>query len=62
MPTTYNDAKLIKNENIPYFLAKLRLYLQNQDVDLADNVEDPLTGKEVAIKYLKGYMKKRALE
>ncbi|CAI2193683.1 18678_t:CDS:2, partial [Funneliformis geosporum] len=41
------------NDSIPDFLAKLRLYLQNQDVDLADNVGGPLTRREVAI-YLRG--------
>jgi hypothetical protein len=44
------------------FLAKLRLYLQNQGVDLADNAGSPPTGREVAIGYLRGCMRGRALE
>src|SRR5262249_51055871 len=42
--------------------AKLRLHLQNQGVDPADNVGGPPTGREVAIGYLRGCMKGRALE
>ncbi|GBB89654.1 hypothetical protein RclHR1_16400006 [Rhizophagus clarus] len=41
-------------DNIPDFLAKLRLYMQNQGVDPADNAESLLTGREVAIGYLRG--------
>ncbi|CAG8766397.1 31266_t:CDS:2, partial [Gigaspora margarita] len=36
-------------DDIPDFLAKLRLYLQNQDVDLANNAGGPPTGRDVAI-------------
>ncbi|CAG8828597.1 3993_t:CDS:2, partial [Gigaspora margarita] len=36
------------------FLAKLRLYLQNQSVNLADNAGGPPTGREVAMGYLRG--------
>jgi len=50
------------DDSIPDFLAKLRLYLQNQGVDLADNVGGPPTGREVTIRYLRGCMKGRALE
>ncbi|EXX67389.1 hypothetical protein RirG_114840 [Rhizophagus irregularis DAOM 197198w] len=50
------------DDSIPDFLAKLRLYLQNQGVDPADNAGGPPTGREVAIGYLKGYMRGRALE
>ncbi|CAI2176905.1 1524_t:CDS:2 [Funneliformis geosporum] len=50
------------NDSIPDFLVKLRLYLQNQDVNPADNVGGPPTGREVAIGYLKGCMRGRALE
>ncbi|CAG8846802.1 16505_t:CDS:2, partial [Gigaspora margarita] len=42
-------------DDIPDFLAKLRLYLQNQGVNLADNVAGPPTGREVAMGYLRGY-------
>ncbi|RIB15351.1 hypothetical protein C2G38_2192589 [Gigaspora rosea] len=49
-------------DNIPDFLVKLRLYLQNQGVDLANNTGGPPTGREVAIGYLRGCMKGRALE
>ncbi|RIA95034.1 hypothetical protein C1645_817278 [Glomus cerebriforme] len=48
--------------SISDFLAKLRLYLQNQDVDPANNAEGLPIGKKVAIGYLRGCMKKRALE
>ncbi|CAG8755624.1 15027_t:CDS:2 [Cetraspora pellucida] len=34
------------SENIPDFLAKLRLYLQNQKVNLADNAGGPPTERE----------------
>ncbi|CAG8740102.1 7440_t:CDS:2, partial [Gigaspora rosea] len=34
------------SDDIPDFLAKLRLYLQNQGVDPADNVGGPPTGRE----------------
>ncbi|CAG8807491.1 5379_t:CDS:2, partial [Cetraspora pellucida] len=37
------------------FLAKLRLYLQNQRVNPADNAGGPPTGREVAIGYLRGW-------
>ncbi|CAI2185812.1 16517_t:CDS:1, partial [Funneliformis geosporum] len=50
------------NDSIPDFLAKLRLYLQNQGVDLADNARGLPTGREVAIEYLRGCMRGRALE
>ncbi|CAG8459553.1 631_t:CDS:2 [Cetraspora pellucida] len=40
--------------DIPDFLAKLRLYLQNQGINLADNVEGPPMRREVAIGYLRG--------
>ncbi|CAG8683005.1 7441_t:CDS:2 [Cetraspora pellucida] len=42
------------SDDIPDFLVKLRLYLQNQGVNLADNAGDPPTGREVAIGYLRG--------
>ncbi|PKY61186.1 hypothetical protein RhiirA4_485827 [Rhizophagus irregularis] len=48
MPTTYSE-----DDSIPDFLAKLRLYLQNQEVDPADNAGGPPTGREVAIGYLR---------
>ncbi|CAG8784284.1 23609_t:CDS:2, partial [Gigaspora rosea] len=44
----------IIGDDIPDFLVKLRLYLQNQGVDLADNARGPLTGRDVAIGYLRG--------
>src|SRR3954449_10630462 len=44
------------DDDIPDFLAKLRLYLQNQGVDLADNAGGPPTGKDQAIGYLRGCM------
>ncbi len=50
------------DDSISDFLAKLRLYLQNQGVDLADNVRGPSIGREVAIGYLRGCMRGRALE
>jgi hypothetical protein len=49
-------------DDIPDFLAKLRLYLQNQGVDPADNAGGPPTGREVAIGYLRGCMRGRTLE
>ena len=49
-------------DDIPDFLAKLRLYLQNQGVDPADNARGPLTEREVAIGYLRGCMRGRTLE
>ncbi|CAG8549849.1 16030_t:CDS:2 [Cetraspora pellucida] len=48
--------------DIPDFLVKLRLYLQNQGVDPADNAGGPPAGREVAIGYLRGCMRGRALE
>ncbi|CAG8540833.1 12122_t:CDS:2, partial [Cetraspora pellucida] len=50
------------DEDISDFFAKLRLYLQNQGVNPADNVGGLPTGREIAIGYLRGYMKERALE
>ena len=50
------------DDSIPDFLAKLRLYFQNQGVDPTDNVGGPPTGREVAIGYLRGCMRGRALE
>ncbi|PKY19741.1 hypothetical protein RhiirB3_432866 [Rhizophagus irregularis] len=50
------------DDSIPDFLAKLRLYLQNQGVDPADNAGAPPTGREVAIGYLRGCMRGKALE
>ncbi|CAG8844305.1 30157_t:CDS:2, partial [Gigaspora margarita] len=41
-------------DDIPDFLAKLRLYLQNQGVNLADNAAGPPTEREVAMGYLRG--------
>ncbi|CAG8782076.1 18710_t:CDS:2, partial [Gigaspora margarita] len=35
--------------DIPDFLAKLKLYLQNQGVDPADNAGGPPTGRDIAI-------------
>ncbi|CAG8847167.1 44728_t:CDS:2, partial [Gigaspora margarita] len=49
-------------DNIPDFFAKLRLYLQNQGVNLADNAAGPPTGREVAIGYLRGCMRGRTLK
>ena len=51
-----------QNDSIPDFLAKLRLYLQNQGVNPADNVKGLLIGREVAIGYLKGCIRGRTLE
>ena len=48
-------------DSIPDFLAKLRLYLQNQGVDPADNAANP-AGRDVAIGYLRGCMRGRTLE
>ncbi|CAG8829803.1 10256_t:CDS:1, partial [Gigaspora margarita] len=48
--------------DIPDFLAKLRLYLQNQGVNSADNAKGLLTERDVAIGYLRGCMKEKALE
>ncbi len=45
------------DDDIPDFLAKLRLYLQNQGVDPADNAGGPLTGRDQAIGYLRGCMR-----
>ncbi|CAG8844975.1 15526_t:CDS:2, partial [Gigaspora margarita] len=39
--------------DISDFLVKLKLYLQNQDVDLANNAGGPLTERELAIGYLR---------
>ncbi|GET56898.1 hypothetical protein GLOIN_2v1778046 [Rhizophagus irregularis DAOM 181602=DAOM 197198] len=50
------------DDNISDFLVKLRLYLQNQGVDLADNAGGPPTGREVAIGYLRGCIRGRVLE
>ncbi|GES89164.1 hypothetical protein GLOIN_2v1778046 [Rhizophagus clarus] len=50
------------DDSIPDFLAKLRLYLQSQNVDLADNAGAPIIGKDQAIGYLRGCMRGRALE
>ncbi|CAI2181264.1 8889_t:CDS:2 [Funneliformis geosporum] len=50
------------NNDIPDFLVKLRLYFQNQGVNSADNAGTLLTGREVAIEYLKGCMSGRILE
>ncbi|CAI2184714.1 13720_t:CDS:1, partial [Funneliformis geosporum] len=47
---------------IPDFLAKLRLYLQNQDVDPADNTGGLSTEREIAIRYLRRCMRGRVLE
>ncbi|CAI2190226.1 2178_t:CDS:2, partial [Funneliformis geosporum] len=44
------------------FLAKLKLYLQNQGVNSADNASALPTGREVAIGYLRGCMSGRTLE
>jgi hypothetical protein len=41
---------------------QLRLYLQNQDVDSADNAENLPTGRNIAIGYLRGCMRERTLE
>ena len=49
-------------DDIPDFLAKLRLYLQNQGVDPADNAGGPPTGRDQAIGYLRGCMQGRTLE
>ena len=50
------------DDSISDFLAKLRLYLQNQGINLADNAGGPSTGREVAIGYLRGCIRGRALE
>src|SRR5437764_413334 len=50
------------NDDIPDFLAKFRLYLQNQGVDPADNAGGPPTGRDQAIGYLRGCMRGRTLE
>ncbi|RIA79831.1 hypothetical protein C1645_839825, partial [Glomus cerebriforme] len=44
-----------QDDSIPDFLAKFRLYLQNQTVDPADNAGGPPIGREVAIGYLRGW-------
>jgi len=44
------------------FFIGLRLYLQNQGVDPADNAEGPPTGRDQAIGYLRGCMRGRTLE
>ncbi|CAG8728174.1 1798_t:CDS:2, partial [Cetraspora pellucida] len=49
----YQRCKAEGND-IPDFLVKLRLYLQNQDVNPADNAGGSPTGREVAIGYLRG--------
>ncbi|CAG8724322.1 6862_t:CDS:2 [Cetraspora pellucida] len=43
-----------KGDDISDFLVKLRLYLQNQGVNPADNAGGPPTGREVAMGYLRG--------
>ncbi|CAI2180683.1 12546_t:CDS:2 [Funneliformis geosporum] len=50
------------DDDISDFLAKLRLYLQNQGVNSVDNAGSPPTGKEVVIGYLRGCMSERTLE
>jgi hypothetical protein len=45
-------------DDIPDFLAKLRLYLQNQGVDLADNAGAPVIGRNQTIGYLRGCKRK----
>src|SRR6266542_5125764 len=50
------------DDDIPDFLAKLRLYLQNQGVDPADNAGGLPTGRDQAIGYLKGCIRGRILE
>src|SRR6266542_4394335 len=50
------------DDDIPDFLAKLRLYLQNQGVDPADNAGGLPTGRDQAIGYLRGNMRGRTLE
>jgi len=45
------------DDDIPNFLAKLRLYLQNQGVDPADNAGGPPTGRDQAIGYLLGVLR-----
>ncbi|CAI2186344.1 18006_t:CDS:2 [Funneliformis geosporum] len=52
----------LKSNSISDFLAKLRLYLQNQGVDPADNARGLPTGREIAIGYLRGCIRGRALE
>ena len=50
------------DDSIPDFLAQLRLYLQNQGVDPADNAGGPPTGRDQAIGYLRGCMRGRTLK
>ncbi|CAB4418762.1 unnamed protein product [Rhizophagus irregularis] len=49
-------------DDIPNYLAQLRLYLQHQGVDPADNAAGPPTGRDQALGYLRGTMRGRALE
>jgi len=50
------------NDNIPDFLAQLRLDLQNQRIDPNDNAGAPVTRRDNAIGYLRGCMRGRTLE
>ncbi|GBC04948.1 hypothetical protein RclHR1_05970005 [Rhizophagus clarus] len=43
------------DDDIPDFFAKFRLYLQNQNVDLADNARALIIEKDQAIEYLRGF-------
>ena len=49
-------------DDIADFLTKLRLYLQNQGVNPADNVGGTPIGRDQAIGYLRGCMRGRTLE
>jgi hypothetical protein len=50
------------DDNIPDFLAQLRLDLQRRGIDPADNAGGPPTGRDQAIGYLRGCMRGRTLE
>ncbi len=50
------------SDDIPDFLAKLKLYLQNQGVDPADNAGGLSTERDQVIGYLRDCMRGRTLE
>ncbi|CAG8723099.1 37626_t:CDS:2, partial [Gigaspora margarita] len=49
----------MRSDDIPDFLAKLRLYLQNQGVDPANNMGGPPTGREELQNMIYGTIGKR---
>ena len=50
------------DNNIPDFLAQLKLDLHNRRIDPNDNVASSLTGRDNAIGHLRGCMRGRTLE